>query len=511
MIARGGAVMRTRSVVVAAAAAVAANAVWQFGGWADAATVRLVNNVLLVAAAAAPTIMGALAARATHGRARVGWTALAVGLGCWTLAQGVLAYLAIVVGGVPYPSLLDVLFLMGPIGVGVALLFLWNRQGGRSQGRILLDGLVVACSLFLMSWLTVMYRFYESSNISGVELAVQMAYPTLDVVVLTIAATVLVSAPAARRRPLTLLTLGLAIMWVTNIAYAYLLAQDTYVAGSAIDLGWAIGMMFFTVAAAAGRGRAVEDRASDEVPGWASVWLPYLPLMLAAAVLGASPVHLVTAPPVVAAGLLLVVAVLARQFLVVDQNRRLLAAVATEALHDPLTGLANRKLFDRQLATAFADRRSRLAIMAIDLDDFKLINDTLGHAVGDALLVGAGQRIAANVRSDDTVARLGGDEFAVLMVDAGTGFESTAERVVDAFDSPIVVDGHHLLVRPSLGLAIVDAGDAGVTGDELLKQADIAMYAAKRSRDTRIRIFDKELAGTAGVRHRPSPDRRGDV
>lgn len=500
---------RTRDVAVAAAAVVVAMAVWQYGGWASASTVRWVNDVLLILVAIPPVVFAAAAARATQGRMRTGWTAMAVGIGCWMVGQVVYAAMDIVLPKAPYPSIADVFYLMYPIGVGVALLLLWNRRGSRSHGRILLDGLIVAGSLFAVSWLTVMYRFYESSHTSGIELTVLMGYPALDAVVLTISATVLVNASAAQRRPITLLTLGLVCMWVTNNAYAYLSLQDGYTAGDLLDLGWTAGMMFFTVAAAAGRAVVVEDPALDELPGWASVWLPYLPLMLAAAVMGGSPVGRVLSTPVITVGVILVVAVLLRQFLVVDQNRRLLASVADQALHDPLTGLANRTLFAQRLSAALADGRSAVAVIVIDLDDFKLTNDTLGHAAGDELLIGVGQRIAASVRSGDVVARLGGDEFAVLMTGGGTEFESTAQRILRAFDRSIVVEGHRLLMRPSLGLSVADPTQSPPLAEELLKQADVAMYAAKRSPQSRIRVFDEDLARGRDAKARPAPDRRG--
>ena len=108
--------------------------------------------------------------------------------------------------------------------------------------------------------------------------------------------------------------------------------------------------------------------------------------------------------------------VLARQYLVVTDNRRLLGMVSDQALRDPLTSLANRTLFDERLAHAVQlHRRDRrpVAVLSLDLDDFKLINNSMGHSAGDALLKAAAQRLVGCVRTGDTVARVGGDEFAV--------------------------------------------------------------------------------------------------
>ena len=140
----------------------------------------------------------------------------------------------------------------------------------------------------------------------------------------------------------------------------------------------------------------------------------------------------------------LVIAVLARQFLVVAENRRLLHGVSYRALRDPLTHLANRVLFHDRLEHAIQlfhrDQRS-VAVLSMDLDDFKLINDNLGHAAGDALLVQAAQRLLSCVRSGDTVARLGGDEFAVLIEDAGENAHLIVYQIMEAFERPFSADG----------------------------------------------------------------------
>jgi diguanylate cyclase (GGDEF)-like protein len=116
-------------------------------------------------------------------------------------------------------------------------------------------------------------------------------------------------------------------------------------------------------------------------------------------------------------------------------------------------------------------------VLLIDLDDFKVVNDTLGHTVGDRLLAAVGERVRRCVRPGDTVARLGGDEFAVLLLEAGPEVvDGIAERVLASVARPVVVDGYELLVRASIGVAVVAPGD---DAEALLRNADIAMYAAK--------------------------------
>jgi diguanylate cyclase (GGDEF)-like protein len=188
--------------------------------------------------------------------------------------------------------------------------------------------------------------------------------------------------------------------------------------------------------------------------------------------------------------------VLARQFIAVAENRRLLAMTADQALRDPLTGLANRALFHDRLTHAMQlhqrDDQS-VAVLVMDLDDFKLVNDSLGHPAGDALLVMVAERILGCLRPGDTVARLGGDEFAVLMEGWAEHSRLVAQRVVQVFDEPFLIEGHDILVRPSVGLAVAAAEGADISAKALMKQADVAMYSAKRSRSSGVHSFTPDM------------------
>ena len=166
------------------------------------------------------------------------------------------------------------------------------------------------------------------------------------------------------------------------------------------------------------------------------------------------------------------------------------------ALHDPLTGLANRAFLDahipQSLATA-AREGSEVALLLLDLDRFKVVNDTLGHGAGDALLRVVAARLSESVRGGDVVARFGGDEFVVACDVGGSVLTvaALAERLIEALARPIEVDGHELFVSASVGIVIADARDADA--DSLLRDADVAMYRAKESGGGRYEIFDAEL------------------
>ncbi|MGI5177570.1 diguanylate cyclase domain-containing protein [Dactylosporangium sp. CA-152071] len=169
------------------------------------------------------------------------------------------------------------------------------------------------------------------------------------------------------------------------------------------------------------------------------------------------------------------------------QARLLQDELRHQATHDGLTGLANRALFDARLAAAAAPSPDNTAgntagntvaaVLLVDLDDFKMINDTHGHHAGDAVLVAVAERLAASVPADGTAARIGGDEFAVLLPGSGArAAEAVARRFLDLLDVPVPVQGHRLLVRASVG--VVD-GDPRAA-EALLRRADARMYAVKR-------------------------------
>ena len=167
-------------------------------------------------------------------------------------------------------------------------------------------------------------------------------------------------------------------------------------------------------------------------------------------------------------------------------------------LHDPLTGMANRALLFDRIGHALARRNhAPIAVLFIDLDDFKTFNDTLGHSRGDEVLLEVSRRLRSVLRPSDTVARLGGDEFAVLVEDLAEphGATSVAERILLALSRPVDLRGRRLELSASVGVA-VSGGDLS-DADELVRAADLAMYAAKGSGKACYRTFEPSmLAGT---------------
>ena len=169
----------------------------------------------------------------------------------------------------------------------------------------------------------------------------------------------------------------------------------------------------------------------------------------------------------------------------VTERKAIEEDLTRRAFHDPLTGLANRALFMNRLEHALSRtprQREAVAVLFLDLDNFKAVNDSLGHAAGDRLLVVLGKRVQACVRPSDTVARLGGDEFAVLIEETARDAERVAERIREVLREPLDLEGRKLRVCASLGIAISTDLPGNERPEDLLRAADASMYRAKSNK-----------------------------
>jgi diguanylate cyclase (GGDEF)-like protein len=184
------------------------------------------------------------------------------------------------------------------------------------------------------------------------------------------------------------------------------------------------------------------------------------------------------------------------------QLRELQEQLQHQAFHDPLTDLANRSLFVNQVKDSLARDTGQVAVLFVDLDDFKTVNDTLGHAVGDELLMAIARRLRGCVLPTDVLARLGGDEFAILLQqvgDAEDAGQAVADRIVHALNHPVAAGDKRIPVRVSIGIA---TGRPGVEhADEVIRNADVAMYHAKRSGKGRAALFEVGMRAAVLERH----------
>jgi diguanylate cyclase (GGDEF)-like protein/PAS domain S-box-containing protein len=178
----------------------------------------------------------------------------------------------------------------------------------------------------------------------------------------------------------------------------------------------------------------------------------------------------------------------------ITERRQTEEEIRQMAYHDSLTGIPNRKLFSDRLNIALAQaerNQKKVGIAMLDLDNFKDVNDTLGHVMGDLFLKAMAERLSAELREGDTVARFGGDEFMLILPDLKVTEDAiqVAQKIVDSFCKPFLVDTHQLVITTSIGIAVYpnDGTDEGM----LLKNADIAMYQAKQAGRSRYELYKK--------------------
>ena len=609
-------------------------AAWLLFSWGGVKTTQRVDDIgefviAFIAAGAA-----AYAAYRHQKRTRVAWALISVSALSWGLGEVAWSYYELLLGHqIPFPSLADVGYLLAvPFAIAGVLFFPSAPSRLTSLARTILDGLLIAGSLLIISWATVLGTVYRAGSSGLLAQLISLAYPAGDVVIATMIIILAARAPKPARLPLYLLAGGLFANLLADSGFAYLTTTNTYGPGNPVDAGWAAGYLLIAIAAFFSLSIPALAASPAGPPGRMRLLLPYVPVGAAAMVAAIEELLPGDIDPVIFWSLLVVVGlVVARQFLTLSDNlalnRELEAnAVAMEkgkehfrslvqnssdvitliggdgviryqsssverilgyregqlvgksfgdlvhpedrtqvlrkideainivgpplaiecrlrreddsycpaevtitnllalpsvqglvlntrdvserksleekltheAFHDSLTDLPNRAAFRIHLDHALnAGTDRRIAVLFLDLDDFKAVNDTLGHEIGDQLLAAVGARIASTLRPGDTVARLGGDEFAVLLKNMED--EQIALRVADRITrqlvQPFAIGGKEITMHASIGIAGLVTGQEAA--DDLVRNADVAMYIAKSKGKARYVEYEASLANAA--------------
>ena len=386
--------------------------------------------------------------------------------------------------------LLPVFILLALLTAADALPRRVPMAGRRDVIVLVIDSFLIAGSVLALLWTLVPRHVYAHPDEAPLTVAVAIAYPVADLILATMAALVLTMRPSpiSVRRPLRLIAFALIAFMVTD---ALRLASLSTSLTPVVAAGYLLGPALIAVGAMCPPtppGEPIDKRAEAD---WLHLLLPYVPVVATGVVIAlrhGTGGRLTTFEAYL--GWLGLGLVVARQMFTIADNTILLSRVSEgqqrlhhQAYHDPLTGLANRALFRERLVAALVahrDRRRPVALIFADLDDFKLINDSFGHAMGDRLLRAIGERLLGCVPSGDLVARLGGDEFAVLLEHRPADAERIGHRMLHALREPFILDGHTIGVGASIGVVIPEPGDTDLSADILLRRADAAMYAGKR-------------------------------
>lgn len=367
---------------------------------------------------------------------------------------------------------------------------LTRRRDGAPHGAFalaVLDGLVAVAAFSILVFLgglgatttSALPRSYDETVVAGYSVL------ELGVVVLAVMGATAYRRDRPYRRNFLLLAGGVVLIAGSDRFIAYLWSVGVQAPDVWGGAGNILGPLLIGFSVQALNPR--EDRgASDEALDWAQLIWPYLGFL---SILMLCAIHVLVGltPPVVVVWLCMamVLLVAVRQIMAVvaarQLTRRLYEAqrrLAHQVNHDVLTGLPNRLLFGQRLEAAIRD--GRFVLIFVDVDDFKEVNDQFGHAAGDELLRAVGERLHRCVGPSDTLARIGGDEFAILVENDDDPPEVVADRLRVALRDPFAVHGSSVRVRASMGLVQHGADDPAPTVDDLMRQADISMYAGKR-------------------------------
>lgn len=283
--------------------------------WPNPQTAQTVSGLAFPAITPVYVSLAALAARSARGQLRAAWLVMTAGLGSLALGELISAYYRQTRGEVPFPSWADVAYLSYVPLVAVALLLLPTTRSWRDQSRVVLDGLIVMASFFAISWLTVMHTTWHADADNTFQFALALAYPAGEILVLTVAFMVLVRAPAELRLTMALLVAALTCSSVANGVWAYLGNAAEYGVGGVADIFYAANILLIIVALVAAQDAQPGPVAATALPSRIALWLPLLPVAVAAVFVAVAQPDVVEEAPVVIAGVVLVAGTLFRQFL----------------------------------------------------------------------------------------------------------------------------------------------------------------------------------------------------
>jgi diguanylate cyclase len=419
---------------------------------------------------------------------RVIWTWLAAAVAA--RAAGFVLFLSVVrrQQPPPYPSVADAAWLAMYALMLAGLVELARRRTRRLSTLLVLDAAVGVLAAAAVA-VALLYRTVVSLTVPGVPAAaaaVNLAYPVLDLMLLVVFVGVLLAYEWRPPPAAWFLAAGVVGFAVVDGIFVYQTAEGIFRPGTLLS---SLSLVVMGLVACAGwvPGPTRQGRR-EPMP---NVVLPGIFALICLAIL-----IFATQAPVPVLGVVLAASGVAVAIARTGLSFRALRSLAEhrrEARTDELTGLANRRAFNEVLQRTLAGRPAdrRLALLIADLDDFKAVNDSLGHHYGDELLRLAAPRIQQSVRTGDVVARIGGDEFGVLLADAdGDLAVRIAERLRAGFRRPFTLGSRSLVIAPSVGIALVP--DDGSEPVELLQHADLAMYEAKASRSGHA-LFSSEL------------------
>lgn len=422
------------------------------------------------------------------------WWFFAAGLTSFLTADVIYYVLHDIVKIEAFPTLADPFYLaMYPLVITGLVILIRAHSPGRDVAG-LIDACIAAVSVFALLWVLVMDTYVVDDTMGVLARITSLAYPVMDVALLAVLAR-FAFVVRVRGAALSMMIVAIFSLFIADVAYSVTTIAGTFQTGSFIDAFW---MLFYVLFANA----SLHPSMAEEVES-----APQRPGRLTTARLVGLAVMTINVPlvnlfwgelgrvevVVTAGSIALFLLVLGRVWLLVDAIKASHELAHYNSLHDGLTGLANRALLTQHLDEIDDHEELLTGVLFVDLDDFKMINDRLGHQAGDDLLKEVANRLSSCTSERDLVARLGGDEFAILVRQRESGHEITelAGEIVNVFSKPISLMGDDVLCSASVGVAVSDP-DHG-DHETLLRNADVAMYAAKSKGKRHYEFFEQAM------------------
>jgi diguanylate cyclase (GGDEF)-like protein len=415
------------------------------------------------------------------------WIVLAVGLSLYAAGNVLWSAWLQHAAAVPIPSICDALWLSLYPASYVGLLWLARGHGRGARAGVWLDGIVAGLGIAAIGAAVVFQRVLDGATGSTPAVITNLAYPVADMILASLVMGVFALRGWRLDRVWAMIGGGFLLLSVADVIYLLEVAAGSPQSNAVANCFYlpAVGLLALAAWQPAGR---LDRRLSQ---GWSLLLIPSMFVCAAIGVLlygQYSGIHDLAA---ILAAVTVLVALVRTAFTFHDA--RAIGEMRRQALTDDLTSLPNRRLFVRRAFEAIAGARPAnacVALLLIDLDHFKELNDTLGHAAGDHLLAEIGPRLREQLRPADTLARLGGDEFGLILEDADEAYAlHVAHGLREALRTPFAIDGIQLRVAASIGIALFP--EHADEADKLLQQADIAMYEAK-AEHTGAQVYARE-------------------
>lgn len=501
---------------------------WIFFSETSESTFTLVENLISWFAPVVAFVILFIVYRKSVGRMRLFWLLLSLGCLSYAIAEGIWVYSYNVSLVEPdYPGWPDPFYFLQIFFYLAAFIYhLVQKKENAYQIKFIFDIMIIIAVSTALSWHYLIQLLLPEATASPLLFAVSIGYPVGDLLLLFGAVSFYMGySHTLSPRVLTLIIAGLIFEVFADTAYLYSTVADTYSAGSYYDPLWALSLLLVALSGLYSLdpvNNSVSDKAVLQINDRISVrmLLPYFSLFTLFIIIFMEQ-HDHTKGLIIGA-FVATALIVTRQIFTLRDNRRLLfnydeltseleqkieertIEVTSKneqlehiAYHDELTGLPNRRLFLKNLESSIAvanEKAQKLAVVFIDLDRFKNINDTFGHEFGDLLLQDFSQKVSENLRANDTVSRQGGDEFTLILNDVkdANDITPTIQRLQAAFIKSLSINNQELHVSMSIGIAIYP--DNGKTTSELLKHADSAMYSAKAKGKNNYQFFSDDMA-----------------